>query len=191
MFLLQHLTSLPHSGTHHRLFSCSSLPAPAASPDITPSQDPPQIPQSDPDVYVVKRAQRPTSQPVNSIFTFTIEVGVRGLVDALARSVVLEDELPDGLVLDGIQETFVPFENGEAAWLRLAVSCAGAMMGCAVHLLPTVHHWCGICILYHSWGLQLPSLFWLAFPVVLGIRGWCAMHVRPNPAALLLLSPGV
>jgi hypothetical protein len=64
-------------------------------------------------VYVIKQTVAPKSQPVGSQFTFSIEVGVRGLATAVARNVVLEDELPPGLLLDGVAEEHTPFENGE------------------------------------------------------------------------------
>jgi hypothetical protein len=64
-------------------------------------------------VYVIKQTVAPKSQPVGSQFTFSIEVGVRGLATAVARNVVLEDELPPGLLLDSAQETTEPGEKGE------------------------------------------------------------------------------
>jgi hypothetical protein len=70
-------------------------------------------PQSAPDVYVIKQTVAPKSQPVGSQFTFSIEVGVRGLATAVARNVVLEDELPPGLLLDGVEETTEPGEKGK------------------------------------------------------------------------------
>jgi hypothetical protein len=70
-------------------------------------------PASAPDVYVIKRTNAPKSQPVGSQFTVTIEVGVKGLSTAVARNVVLEDEVPAGLLLDGVSEEHTPFENGE------------------------------------------------------------------------------
>jgi uncharacterized repeat protein (TIGR01451 family) len=66
-------------------------------------------------VYVIKQTVAPKSQPVGSQFTFTIEVGVKGLSTAVARNVVLEDEVPAGLLLDGVTEEHTPFENGELA----------------------------------------------------------------------------
>lgn len=71
-------------------------------------------PASAPDVYVVKQTNGPKAKPVGSQFTFTIEVGVRGLATAVARNVVLEDEVPAGLLLDGAQEITQPGEKGEA-----------------------------------------------------------------------------
>ncbi|WIA34917.1 hypothetical protein OEZ86_013203 [Tetradesmus obliquus] len=68
-------------------------------------------PASAPDVYVVKQTNAPKARPVGSQFTFTIEVGVRGLATAVARNVVLEDEVPAGLLLDGVTEEHTPFEN--------------------------------------------------------------------------------
>ncbi|WIA34918.1 hypothetical protein OEZ86_013204 [Tetradesmus obliquus] len=68
-------------------------------------------PASAPDVYVVKQTNAPKAKPVGSQFTFTIEVGVRGLATAVARNVVLEDEVPAGLLLDGAQEITQPGEK--------------------------------------------------------------------------------
>jgi hypothetical protein len=69
-------------------------------------------PASIPDVYVIKQTVAPKSKPVGSQFTFTIEVGVKGLSTAVARNVVLEDEVPAGLLLDSAQEITTPGEKG-------------------------------------------------------------------------------
>jgi uncharacterized repeat protein (TIGR01451 family) len=62
---------------------------------------------------VIKQTVAPKSQPVGSQFTFTIEVGVKGLSTAVARNVVLEDEVPAGLLLDSAEEITEPGERGE------------------------------------------------------------------------------
>lgn len=80
-------------------------------------------PQANGDVYVVKKAQQPVSQAVGSRFTFRVEVGVKGLAVAIAKKVVLEDELPEGLILDQLEETYVPFENGECRCGGQAIEC--------------------------------------------------------------------
>jgi hypothetical protein len=86
-----------------------------AAPPCYPSemQTKKSPPASAPDVYVVKQTNAPESKPVGSQFTFTIEVGVKGLSTAVARNVVLEDEVPAGLLLDGAQEITQPGERGE------------------------------------------------------------------------------
>jgi uncharacterized repeat protein (TIGR01451 family) len=80
---------------------------------VFPLQTKKSPPQSAPDVYIVKQTVAPKSQPVGSQFTFTIEVGVKGLSTAVARNVVLEDEVPAGLLLDSAQEITEPGEKGE------------------------------------------------------------------------------